>query len=41
MSWGVIGHVNDGRGSMNFSDWPSGGEEAAILATHPELQVIK
>jgi hypothetical protein len=31
MSWGVIGHVNDGRGNMNFSDWPAGPEEAGEL----------
>jgi hypothetical protein len=31
MSWGVISHVNDGRGSMNFSDWPEGPEEAGEL----------
>ena len=31
MSWGVIGHVNDGRGNLNFSEWPEGPEEAADL----------
>jgi hypothetical protein len=31
ISWNVIGHVNDGRGSMNFSDWPAGPEEAGEL----------
>ena len=31
MSWNVISHVNDGRGSMNMSDGPSGPEEAADL----------
>lgn len=31
VSWNVISHVNDGRGSMNFSDWPEGAEEAADL----------
>jgi hypothetical protein len=31
MSWGVIGHVNNGRGSMNLSDWPAGPEEAGDL----------
>ena len=32
ISWNVISHVNDGRGSMNFSDWPAGPEEAGELA---------
>jgi hypothetical protein len=31
VSWNVIWHVNDGRDSMNMSDWPSGPEEAADL----------
>ena len=31
ISWNVISHVNDGRGSMNFSDWPEGPEEAGDL----------
>ena len=31
MSWSVIEHVNHGREHMNFSDWPSGPEEAADL----------
>jgi Haem-binding domain len=31
ISWDVINHVNDGRGSMNFSDWPAGPEEAGDL----------
>ena len=31
VSWNVIWHVNDGRGSMNMSDWPAGPEEAADL----------
>ena len=31
MSWGVISDVNNGRGNMNFSDWPEGPEEAADL----------
>jgi mono/diheme cytochrome c family protein len=31
ISWDVIAHVNDGRGSMNFSDWPEGPEEAGEL----------
>jgi hypothetical protein len=22
MSWFVIGHVNEGRGDLNFSEWP-------------------
>jgi hypothetical protein len=31
VSWNVIGHVNDGRGSMNFSDWPDSPEEGIDL----------
>ena len=31
VSWNVISHVNDGRGSLNFSEWPEGPEEAADL----------
>ena len=31
ISWDVINHVNDGRGSMNWSDWPAGPEEAGEL----------
>lgn len=31
ISWNVISHVDDGRGSMNFSNWPAGPEEAADL----------
>ena len=31
ISWNVISHVNDGRGSMNFSNWPEGPEEAGDL----------
>jgi hypothetical protein len=31
MAWNVIGHVNDGRESMNLTDWPEGPEEAAEL----------
>ena len=31
MAWSVIGHVNDGRESMNLTNWPEGPEEAAEL----------
>jgi len=31
ISWNVITHVNDGRGSLNFTDWPESPEEAADL----------
>jgi hypothetical protein len=29
MSWLVVGHVNDGRKRLNFSDWPHGDPERA------------
>jgi hypothetical protein len=31
MSWSVVAHVNDGRGSMNLTAWPESPEEAAEL----------
>ena len=31
ISWNVISHVNDGRGSMNLTAWPESPEEAAEL----------
>jgi hypothetical protein len=31
VSWNVIAHVNDGRGSMNLTAWPEGPEEAAEI----------
>jgi hypothetical protein len=30
-SWSVIGHVDDGRGSMNFTAWPESPEEGVEL----------
>ncbi len=41
ISWNVISHVNDGRGSLNFTDWPAGPEEAADLLDAICDEVVK
>jgi hypothetical protein len=41
ISWNVVSHVNDGRGSLNFTDWPAGPEEAADLLDAVCDEVVK
>ena len=41
ISWNVISHVNDGRGSMNLTDWPAGPEEAGELLDAICDEVVK
>jgi hypothetical protein len=41
VSWNVIAHVNDGRGSLNFSNWPEGPEEAGELLDAVCDEVVK
>ena len=41
ISWNVIAHVDDGRDSVNFTDWPAGPEEAAELLDAICDEVVK
>jgi Haem-binding domain len=41
VSWAVINHVNEGRGQLNLSDWPSSPEEGADLLDEVCAQVKK
>ena len=41
ISWNVISHVNEGRGSLNFTDWPEGPEEASELLDAICDEVVK
>jgi Haem-binding domain len=41
ISWNVIGHVNEGREHLNFSDWRKSPEEGADLMDEVCTQVKK
>lgn len=42
VSWFVVGHVNEGRGDLNFSEWPAFDPELQSEAFHDvEEQVSK